>query len=118
MTPTTGKAPAGEAEAFQNELDTYAGAVSTPHYTHLDGKSKASELLAALGLGRAGLIEVKCIKPPDVRMFWYTSADELLADWRRLDELNRTGWHVYFGVASFKAESLSLIHISEPTRPY
>ena len=63
MTPTTGKAPAGVAEAFQNSSDTLTGAASTPHYTHMDGKGKASELLTALGLGRAGLIEVKCINP-------------------------------------------------------
>ena len=45
MTPTTGKAPAGEAEAFQNDLDTYAGAVSTPHYTQVSANGKASDLL-------------------------------------------------------------------------
>ena len=96
MTPTTGKAPAaGVAEAFRNDSDAFTGAASTPYYTRLGENGKAGDLLAALGLGRAGLIEVKCINPaythPDnVRMFWKASAGELLRDWPALEEFAMT----------------------------
>ena len=118
MTTTRSETPALAKAGVSNDLDAYAGAASTPHYTHLDGKGKTSELLTALGLGRAGLIEVKCINPaythPDnVRMFWKASAGELLRDWPALEELNRNGWHIYYGVASFKSDSGEKVNIAQ-----
>ena len=150
VTTTRIATPADEAGEAANVI-ALAGDLH-PHYSIT--QEQAKKLLEALGLGREGLIEVKCINPgQQPRMFWYASVDALLSDWTKLEKLNRAGWHVYYGVASFKSDSgtkdniahlltvhgdldgkdfvddaadwargkeiaLSLIHISEPTRPY
>ena len=67
--------------------------------------AQAAALLDALRFDR-GLIQVKCIKPGSTpRMFWYQSKAHLLANWSDLDQVNRQGYSVYFGVGTFKAES-------------
>ena len=102
MTTTRIATPADEAGEAANVI-ALAGDLH-PHYSIT--QEQAKKLLEALGLGREGLIEVKCINPgQQPRMFWYASVDALLSDWAKLEKLNRAGWHVYYGVASFKSDS-------------
>ena len=45
MTTTRSETPALAKAGVSNDLDTYAGAVSTPHYTQVSANGKASEML-------------------------------------------------------------------------
>ena len=99
-----GKKMVAEETATDNTVGGL-GLALQPHYTQYPPYLQAEKLLTALGLGDSGLIEVKCIGPQGPRMFWYVSVAELVADWQRLAELNRAGYHIYFGVASFTSGS-------------
>ena len=86
---------------YESSLDAQAGAASISDYTQNEAKRKTGELLAALSLER-GLLQVKCIRTgSQPRMFWYDSPAALLRDLGQLKALNRQGFSIYFGVATY-----------------
>ena len=102
-TPADEAGEAGNTGALTGDLH--------PDFTTMGAtaQEQAQNLLEALRLGREGLIEVKCInpahEPPGIEMHWYRDVAALLRAWPKLEKLNRAGWHVYYGVASFKSDS-------------
>lgn len=68
-------------------------------------RDHAADLLAVLALDK-GLVEVKAIRPTlahprNVKLFWYDGPAALLRDFQRMEALNREGWGVYYGVATY-----------------
>ena len=105
MTQTKQNVTAGYGGVLENKQQGLNSTAIVPPAA-ATGKAQAAALLDALRFDR-GLLQVKCIKPGSMtpRMFWYKSPADLLADWSNLDQVNRQGYSVYFGVGTFKAES-------------
>ena len=65
--------------------------------------TQAAALLAALGMERGGWLQVKCFdRAGQVRLFWHQTPADLLASWPQLEAVNRQGFGVYFGPATYR----------------